>query len=334
MNHLHAIEKNIEYLPVIFLTPSMQELYQQGRELAGSGNPSILIMGESGTGKELLAKSIHYTISPNTPFLTIHCMDMPFDHFQEQIERYFSHDTSSAASGSHDTEGNSTLFLRDIGRLDSRVQKNLFDFIRKKVSRDLDSTCSGPRLMFSCNQSQPLQPLGSSFSTEVLQPFEPSLLSILPLRERRDDIKPLAGFFVDKFSKEYGKDVGGIHSSALKVLEAYHWPGNVSELRDVMENATLLAQGPLITNEDIRFNISKKSIALESFLCREDFFTLEEIERIYIQTVLRRVKNNKSRAAKILGVSRNTLQRRLNSLDDSVQKKKNRGKSRNQPSLF
>ena len=121
------------------------------------------------------------------------------------------------------------------------------------------------------------------------------LLSILPLRDRPADIQHLATFFTDRFSKEYGKDIGGLHKSALDRLESWQWPGNVSELRDVIENAVLLSRHMLIMDDDIRFNVSKKFIALESFLCHEDFFTLEEIEKIYIQTVLRRMKNNKSK---------------------------------------
>ena len=116
-------------------------------------------------------------------------------------------------------------------------------------------------------------------------------------------------------------------------LEKYDWPENVSELRDVMENAVLLADGPLITKDDIRFNISKKAIALESFLSREDFFTLEEIEHIYINTVLRRLKNNKSKTAKVLGVSRNTLQRRIDTHEKQPARKKRR-KNGNQPRLL
>jgi transcriptional regulator with PAS, ATPase and Fis domain len=92
----------------------------------------------------------------------------------------------------------------------------------------------------------------------------------------------------------------------------------------------LLAQSPLITREDIRFNISKKSIALESFFGREDFFQLDEVERIYIQTVLRRVKNNKSKAASILGITRNTLQKRIDSFAKAEIKHKARKKSRQQ----
>jgi DNA-binding NtrC family response regulator len=164
--------------------------------------------------------------------------------------------------------------------------------------------------------------------------FNPSKIDILPLRDRTDDILPLASFFTDKFSKEYGKDIGGVHSSALKLLEAYEWQGNVSELRDVIENAVLLSEGPLLLKEAVRFNISKKSIALESFLSGEDFFALDEIESIYIQTVLRRVKNNKAKAARILGISRNTLQRKLNTFADTAKKTKAPKKMKNQPLLF
>jgi transcriptional regulator with PAS, ATPase and Fis domain len=156
----------------------------------------------------------------------------------------------------------------------------------------------------------------------------------MPLRERTEDIQPLALFFVDTFSKEYGKEIGGIHSGAVQALEAHAWPNNVSELRDVIENAVLLAQNSLILREDIRFNISKKSIALESFLSREDFFKLEEIERIYIETVVRRMRNNKSKAAKILGISRNTLQKRIDSFASRPLIRKAKKKSGHQPSLF
>jgi len=149
-----------------------------------------------------------------------------------------------------------------------------------------------------------------------------------------EDVQPLATFFTDKFSKEYGKEIGGIHSSALKVLEAYQWQGNVSELRDVIENAVLLSNGLLLVEEDVRFNISKKSIALESFLSREDFFALDEIESIYIQTVLRRVNNNKAKASRILGISRNTLQRKLVSFTEANKKTKAPKKMKNQPLLF
>jgi DNA-binding NtrC family response regulator len=333
MSRSQLLEKNIEYLPVVYLTSSLKQLYQQCKGLSEKKHHSILITGESGTGKELLAKSIHYSRSPNAPFVTMNCVNLPFDHFEEKIETCFSAladfpDTPADNPAAHHE---STLFLRNLGRLDTQVKTNLLALLSEKIQSLKTSGTSQVRLIFS--SKEPLQePEIQAKEPAAIPLFNPYLLTILPLRSRRDDIKPLAGFFMDKFSKEYGKEIGGIHSRALTLLEDYDWPENVSELRDVMENAVLLADGPLITQDDIRFNISKKAIALESFLSREDFFTLEEIEHIYINTVLRRLKNNKSRAAKVLGVSRNTLQRRIGLLEAPAPKKKR--KNSHQPRLL
>ncbi len=339
MHRTQLIEKNIEYLPAIYLTQTMKQLYQKSKLLAGNSHPSVLIVGERGTGKELLAKSIHYKLSPNLPFVTINCVNLPFDHFEAKIEKCFDAFSELAPSVAKNSTGQATLFLRDIGKLKPSVQKELFSMLQERfftLSTAADSTLQHIRLMFSYedNGSTPAKQ-DKLFDRVTYRRFNPYLLSIIPLRDRREDIQPLAQFFVDKFAKEYDKDIGGLHSSAIKVMESYAWPGNVSELRDIIENATLLSQGPLITKEDIRFNISKKSIALESFLSREDFFSLEELERIYIQTVLRRVKNNKSKAAKILSISRNTLQRKVDAFTAKPTKKKSKKKNTNrQPALF
>lgn len=338
MNHPQIVKKNIEYLPVVYLTKSMKNLYQKSKKLIGSDYLSVLVLGERGTGKELLAKSIHYNLSPNTPFITINCVNLPFKHFEEKVDKCFSilADMNTSLS-KENIQKEGTIFLRDIGRLEYNVQKNLFDLLRERLfepGQGVKKNYKNISLMFSYDQNGLNPEAQKIFDHNLYKAFNPFKLSILPLRDRKEDIKPLALFFVDNFSKEYVKDIGGIHSSALNILESYSWPGNVSELRDVMENAVLLAQSPLITKEDVRFNISKKSIALESFLSREDFFKLEELEIIYIQTVLRRVKNNKSRAAKILGISRNTLQRRIDFFTTRKPQNKSRKKTANQPPLF
>jgi len=332
MSRTQLLEKNIEYLPVVYLTSSLKQLYQQCEGLSDKKCHSILITGEGGTGKELLAKSIHYSRCPNAPFITMNCVNLPFDHFEEKINTCFSALAASADSDRRPAppQPESTLFLRDLGRLESHVKQGLLDLLSEKI-KSMKKTGAAPvRLIFS---SKDLHEKSSRpKDNESIAPFNPYLLTILPLRSRREDIPPLATFFIDKFSKEYGKDIGGMGSRALALLEGYDWPENVSELRDVMENAVLLADGPLIMKDDIRFNISKKAIALESFLSREDFFTLEEIEHIYINTVLRRLKNNKSKTAKVLGVSRNTLQRHIGKIEEPAPKK--RRKNSHQPRLL
>jgi len=340
MTLTQAVERRIDYLSDIYLTGSMKELYKQGKTLSEVDSPCLLITGESGTGKELLAKSIHYTLSPGSQFVPISCVNLPYGHFEQKIEACLTDVSSDMAcqTGKGAPYG-ATLFFRDIGKLEQSVLRDILGLLRKKIS----GPNGGPqdhagriRLVFSCSQQR--QIAGSQgkadASEQFLKAFNPRLLSILPLRDRIADIGLLATYFTDRFSKEYGKDIGGIHSSALELLEGWGWPGNVSELRDVIENAVLLSRHLLLMDEDIRFNVSKKFIALESFLCREDFFTLEEIEKIYIQTVLRRMKNNKSKTSKILAISRNTLQSKLEAYNALPAKPKTRRKPSTQQPLF
>jgi len=332
------IEKTIEYMPVIYLTNSMKKLFSQSRKLVEEDSSSILINGENGTGKELLAKSIHYNNSPSSPFVTINCVNLPFDHFEEKVDKCISAFAEDIGQVYDLNDGHkSTLFLRNIGKLECNVQLSLFNLLKERLaelSKNANKKQESVQLIISCNQNSISDDECSETHRNASAVFNPSEIDILPLRDRVEDVQPLATFFTDKFSKEYGKEIGGIHSSALNVLEAYQWQGNVSELRDVIENAVLLSNGLLLVEEDVRFNISKKSIALESFLSREDFFALDEIESIYIQTVLRRVNNNKAKASRILGISRNTLQRKLISFTEANKKTKVSKKMKNQPLLF
>jgi len=304
--------------------------------ITGEQAPSILFLGESGTGKELLAKTVHYNLSPQAPFLTVNCVKLPTDHYCEQIERYCSlllGGRGNAPAASNQCQG--TIFFRGVDKLEGTVQKSVMHFLQEKLDASGKRQRSDIQLMFSWDQSGAELEKHKNSEKNSYKIFNPCTLSILPLRERPEDIQPLALFFLDAFSKEYGKQIGSIHSGALQALEAHRWLGNVSELRDVIENAVLLAQNPLILREDVRFNISKKSIALESFLSREDFFKLEELEKIYIQTVLRRMKNNKSKAAKILGISRNTLQKKIDLFaSHQASRKMSKKKTGRQQSLF
>ena len=338
MIQTQAFEKNIEHLPVVYLTKTMRDLYQKGRKVAEGKNPSVFIRGEKGTGKELLAKSIHYNLTPHSNFCPIQCVDLPFQHFQDEIERFFYiFSENKPISGEKGTSKKATFYFREIEKLDRKVQTNLLDLLREKLygpSQTAREKLNSFLIIFSSSQNESETKDRKGIDKNFQKIFNPQMLNTMPLRERREDINPLALFFIDKFGKEYERDIGGIHSAAKQHLESYSWPGNVSELRDVIENAVMLSQSSLITKNDIRFNISKKLIALESYFIQEEYFKLDEIEQIYIQTVLRRLKNNKSKASKILGISRNTLQRRIDTFGTPPPKSKSKKKSSNQPTLF
>jgi len=336
----HLID-TLDYFPTLCLSESLQKVFQQAKKIAVKGNAPLLITGERGTGKEFFAKNIHYlTSSLQQPFFLVNCSLLPFDHFAQKMEQYLAaigKIPGDKAAGSKASGNAGTIFLRDVGKLAPSIQGKVFDLLKElfaKFMRSSKPSVPSVNLMFSYSPIREKADIHSSCQEVLHKALHPNTLTLPPLRDRMEDIQPLASFFVDRFSKEYGKDIGGIHSEALSVLKSHAWPNNVSELKNVIENAVLLAQSPLIIREDIRFNISKKSIALESFFGREDFFKIEEIEQIYIQTVLRRVKNNKSRAANILGITRNTLQKRIDSFAKAETKHKARKKSRQQTLPF
>jgi DNA-binding NtrC family response regulator len=321
--------ENIEFFPGIFLSQSLKDIYEQAKELARNTWAPILILGEKGTGKELLAKSVHYFYSSlRTPFLALSCKNLTYEPFKNKLEHYCSVISNGKMpnpeiSGQPGKQG--TIFLRAVENVEAKYQGKIYKLLQETCYKHPNSSSknhSAFRLIFSHNQNTENSSKAVSLGGEFYKTFRPHTITIMPLRERKEDIPPLAHFFVDLFSKEYKKDICGIQSETLNLLQSHGWPGNVSELKDVIENAVLLAQAPLITKDDIRFNISKKFIALESSFERGDFFTLAELERVYILTILRKMKNNKSRAAKILGISRNTLQKRLASFTPATGKKK------------
>jgi len=341
MEYSPAIVDEKSILPhAVAINQSMRDLFNGGVLTDCENTHSLLILGEKGTGKELLAKTIHSTFSPHLPFYSINCVNLPVKHFEEKIDEcleVFSDRCEQFLKFSHSVSKQPTLFLRDIGKLDKTIQKELLLLLKQRFFDQNKSSAKKEkknlRLIFSSTKNSSA-PQNSCVTGDVFRGFKPFLLSIKPLRNRKKDIKPLALYFMHMFCREYEKDIGGIHSEALKLLYDYSWPGNVGDLKGVIENAVLLCQGLLITADDIRFNTSKKSVALESFLNQEDFFNLDDLEKIYINTVLRRVKNNKSKASRILGISRNTLQRKLDSFSLNLTQKKPRKKKNSQPTLF
>jgi DNA-binding NtrC family response regulator len=143
------------------------------------------------------------------------------------------------------------------------------------------------------------------------------VIELSPLRDRKDDIPILIEYFIKKLGREMGKEIEGVTSQTLSLLCAYPWPGNVRELKNVLERATILVKGKLVTPEDLpldlRNNRMGKHVFLgETWLDRDGFFSLADVERTYILKVLQQKGGNKSKTARILGISRSTLREKLN----------------------
>ena len=191
----------------------MRKLFSQGKKLAEKKSSSILINGETGTGKELLAKSIHYCNSPSSPFLTINCVNLPFDHFEEKVDKcisVFSDNINQAQgiNGSH----KSTLFLRNIGKLEGNIQISLFNLLKERLShltKNLNRNRENVQLIISCNQNGMSSNECRELKKITSAAFNRSKIDILPLRDRTDDILPLASFSQISFPRNMVKISAG-----------------------------------------------------------------------------------------------------------------------------
>ena len=148
------------------------------------------------------------------------------------------------------------------------------------------------------------------FNKELYQAVSKRSVHIPPLRKRSSAIVPLAMHFIKAFNREYGKEVKRIDADVRSYLTSYDWPGNVSELKNVMEHVVIISQGESISMKDMAFRSDKKMMSLDSLLLNGSFLSLDEMVALYVKTVLKKVKGNKSKAAKLLRVSRNTLKKK------------------------
>jgi DNA-binding NtrC family response regulator len=148
------------------------------------------------------------------------------------------------------------------------------------------------------------------FNKELYQALHKHSIHIPPLKKRFREIIPMAMHFMERFNRKYGKHVKKIDVDVRQYLESYDWPGNVSELKNVIEHVVIIAQGDNISMKEMEFKRERKVLSLDTLLMNGSFLSLDEMATLYVKTVLKKVKGNKSKAAKLLGVSRNTLKKK------------------------
>jgi DNA-binding NtrC family response regulator len=214
--------------------------------------------------------------------------------------------------GSH-VSGGSTLFLYHIEHLTKADQIKVLKFLKGKKSgrgRKQSGSTIEKRIVAATNvKLKPLVDKGK-FNKELYQEISKRSIQTLPLRKRSMDILPLTMHFIKEFNKAYGKQVKRVDPEARNYLESYDWPGNVSELKNVIEHVVILSQSESISMKEMGFKVNKKLISLDSLLMNGSFLSLDEMVNLYVNTVLKKVKGNKSKAAKLLKVSRNTLKKK------------------------
>lgn len=311
VRYLDKLEKS----ELVVVSKSMKETYQHAEKLAEEKNSPILITGEMGTGKEFLAKFIciksHQFMCP---FIVVNCEDRNSKLLDTQLfgVQKGTDSNKGKLEKAYSAEGG-TFFLSNIECLPKGGQAKLLKLLKIKKSVKKGGAGSSPndkRIIATTNVNLKTLVDKGKFSKELYQKISRRSIHILPLRKRINEIVPLAMHFIKSFNKKYGKKVVKADPDVKNYLESYDWPGNVGELKNFVERAVILAQSESISMKDVEFNVNKKSMTLESLLLNGEFLSLDEVVSLYVNTVIKKVKGNKSRAAKILKVSRNTLKKK------------------------
>ncbi|MBI5528522.1 MAG: sigma-54-dependent Fis family transcriptional regulator [Deltaproteobacteria bacterium] len=298
------------HLPIIFRSRVMSELLAMARDVAGS-TATVLVAGSSGTGKELLARAIHRLSARRTEsFVAVDCNAIPETLLESELFGHrrgaFSGAVSDKAGIIEQAEGG-TLFLDEVGNLSPPVQAKLLRFLQERSFRRVGDPSERPvnvRLVSASNQDLQALVQKGAFRDDLYYRLSVIHLKIPDLKDRREDITPLVYHFIRKFNASY--QVEGIRPDALDLLVDFQWPGNVRQLENVIERAVILRKAGLIQPRDLPDEIMGGHAAGEA-----GGRSLEETERRYIQQLLEECGGNQSRVARILGINRRTLYRKL-----------------------
>jgi len=302
----------------------MQRLYDQMKRI-GPSDAALLITGESGTGKELVARSIHQLSNrSHHPFVAVNCAALSETLLESEL---FGHvrgaftDARSERKGLFLEAEEGTLLLDEMGDMPKSMQVKLLRALEEKRIRPVGSDQEiefNVRVLATTHRDLETAVEDGLFRQDLFYRINVIQLHLPPLRSRGVDILAIASHYIDQFAERSGKKVAGISETAAEKLLAYSWPGNVRELRNVMERALALTRYDSITIEDLPDKIRDHQGGTV-FIGGEDpteLVSLEEIERRYIEHVLKAVDQNRTQAARILGFDRKTLYRKLKSDSD------------------
>ena len=282
---------------------------------------SVLISGESGTGKELVARALHRQSCRKTqPFIAINCAALPENLLESEL---FGHvrgaftDARESRKGLFVEASGGTLLLDEIAEMPLTLQPKLLRVLEDHKVRPLGGSSEidcDVRVLAASHKDLDEAVTEGSFRSDLYYRLNVIQLDLPPLRERGNDILLLALNFIRQFSKRFGKSVSGLSQPVAACLLAYHWPGNIRELRNVIERALALSCHDLITLEDLPTQIQRPQSGAPlpvSLVDAGTILPLEEMERRYIQQVLEQLEGNRTLAARLLGVDRKTLYRKL-----------------------
>jgi len=306
---------------MIGASPEMRKIYQVMEQAAPTG-ASVLITGESGTGKELVAQTIHQ-LSPRAgfPFVAINCAAIPETLLESEI---FGHEKGAFTGAADRRQGcfeladRGTLFLDEIGEMTPTTQVKLLRVLQEQKFRRVGGRTeqSVDVRVLAATNIEPMEAVqNGKLREDLYYRLNVVAMRLPPLRERKEDLPLLVQSFINEFNGRNQRSIAGVDQEAMRMLEQYAWPGNVRELRNVIERATIIAPGPFIEPKHLPPILAEEPpVAQQPQVALAPGTTVEEAERRLIMMTLEHTRDNKTRAAEILGISLKTLHNKLNKL--------------------
>jgi DNA-binding NtrC family response regulator len=292
-------------------SPAMRPVVEM-MERVGPSDANVLITGEHGTGKEVVAGWLHAASARATrPLVTVNVGGLSDGVFESEL---FGHvkgaftDAKADRVGRFELADGGTLFLDEIANVPMNQQSKLLRVLQTGELERVGSSRTrrvDARILAATNADLRAEVAEGRFREDLLFRLNTIEIRLPPLRDRREDIGPLAGLFLERYARRYGKALRGFEPAAMRALTDYAWPGNIRELDHAIERAVLLSRGE---------NIAPSDLALQPVAggtARFDELSLEEVERVLIQKALTRHGGNVTLAANALGLSRSALYRRL-----------------------
>jgi two-component system response regulator AtoC len=298
-------------------SPAMVELRELLTKVAASEATTVLIEGESGTGKELAARALHYRSErAEYPLVEVNC-----SQFQEPLlnNELFGHEKGAYTDAREVKKGlvelcdRGTLFLDEVGDMPLGTQAMLLRFIDQRQFKRVGGTENisvDLRIVTATNKRLAEEVQRERFREDLYYRLKVVSITLPPLRERGDDVLLLARHFLVEFSRKFKKDFDDVAPDAAEALTRYGWPGNVHQLRNLVERIVLLEAGPRLESEHLPPEILESSEAGGAKKTASSL-SLAEIEERHIRQVMRMTDGNKSHAARVLGISRPTLIEKL-----------------------
>jgi len=303
---------------------AMEQVRTMAARLAGSDATTVLIEGESGSGKEVVARAVHFgSARADRPFLQVNCAALPEHLLESELfghERGSFTDAHAQKRGLFESAEGGTVMLDEIGDLHPGGQAKLLRLLENKTFRRVGGVAelrADVRVLAATNVNLEERVSEGRFRADLFFRLNVVRIRVPPLREHAEDVPLLAANFIARFNQEMKRQVRGVNGVALEALQAYHWPGNVRELRNVIERAFILHASA----EELRAEHLPPELRGATPAARrpdkapagvpQDGLVLEDVERKLIREAMERSNGNQSQAARLLGISRDTLRYRL-----------------------